>query len=282
MPLGYRNDYRINASDTAELRPVLYGLDETPVLASSISSVVFTVQYPNGEQTSDAGDIVNSGEGSGFYRWSDTEQTGRYHFIARFTLLTGEVRSSQGVFEVIDPFNPPTPTAEERIEEAVWLRLEDCFDSDDGGPWLRDMTLSYFNKTKLGNFINEALMDINLAPPATAATIGDFTMVQPDGSEDPESSILIQGVLLATIRHLMRAYTEQPALTGAQVVYDDRRDYLQRWQTIYTIEAERYARWIALWKRQFVGNHRSMLVTAKAGRLLPAPLRTRNIGRGYW
>lgn len=280
MPLGYKNDNRINAGDTAELRPVLYDMDEIPIPADELESVIFTVQYPDGEQVSDDGTIEPNG--SGFYRWPDTEFLGKYHYVARFTLSSGEVRSTQGVFEVIDPFNPPEFTAEERIEEAVWLRLEDCFDSDEGGPWLRDMTLSYFNQSKLGEFINEALMDINLAPPATAATIGDFTTVQPDGSEDPEASLLVQGVLLATIRHLMRAYTEQPALTGAQVVYDDRRDYLQRWQTIYTIEAERYARWIALWKRQFVGNHRSMLVTAKAGRLLPAPLRTRNIGRGYY
>ncbi len=280
MPLGYKNDYRVNAGDTAELRPVLYDIDEISVPEINIDSVVFTVQFPSGYQETVTGEVA--GDGTGFYRWADTDETGHYFFVARFTLASGEIRSRTGSFEVIDPFNPPELTPEERIETAVWMRLEDCFDSDEGGPWLRDMTLAYFNKTKLGEFISEALMDINLAPPATSATIGDFTMVQVDGSDDPESALLVQGVLLATIRHLMRSYTEQPALTGAQVVYDDRRDYLQRWQTIYTIEAERYARWIALWKRQFVGNHRSMLVTAKAGRLLPAPLRTRNIGRGWY
>lgn len=278
--LGYRNDHKVNVGDTAELRPVLYDIDEVPIPAADIVSVVFTVQYPNGDQATAAGTV--EGDGTGFYRWMNTEQIGHYYYVARFTLASGEIRSRTGSFNAIDPFDPPELTAEERIEEAVWMRLEDCFDSDEGGPWLRDMTLAYFNKTKLGEFISEALMDINLAPPATTATIGDFTTVQPDGSDDPESALLIQGVLLATIRHLMRAYTEQPALTGAQVVYDDRRDYLQRWQTIYTIEAERYARWIALWKRQFVGNHRAMLVAAKAGRLLPAPLRSRNIGRGMY
>jgi hypothetical protein len=280
MPLGYRNDHRVNTGDTAELRPVLYDIDEVPVVADDIDSVTFTIAYPDGLQESVSGDV--DGDGSGFYRWADTEQIGQYRYIARFVLTSGEVRSIKGVFEVIDPFNPPELTPTELIEEAVWLRIEDCFDSDLGGPWLRDMTLSYFNKTKVHEFIGEAMMDINLAPPATHATIGDFTVVQPDGSEDPEASLLIQGTLLAVIRHLMRSYTEQPALTGAQVVYDDRRDYLQRWQIIYQMESERYARWVALWKRQFVGNHRSTLVSAKAGRLLPAPLRTRNIGRGYW
>jgi hypothetical protein len=277
---GYQNTRRVNAGDTAELSPILYGIEETPIPVADIASVVFTVQYPNGDQVSDNGTLI--GDGTGFYRWADTEQVGKYHYVARFTLTSGEVRSTQGMFGVVDPFNLPELTAMERVEDAVWLRLEDCFDSDIGGPWLRDMTLSYFNKTKVSEFISEALFDINMSPPATSLSIGEFTTLQPDGSEDPESSLLVQGVLLATIRHLMRAYVEQPLLSGAQVVFDDRRDYLQRWQTIYTIEAERYARWIALFKRQYVGNHRATLVSAKAGRLLPAPLRSRNIGRGRY
>jgi hypothetical protein len=280
MPLGIRSDHRVNVGDTAELHAVLYNENEVPIPATDIDSVEFTVQAPDGEQTAEAGSVLDSGEG--FYRWATTDQLGEYIYLAQFTLLSGEIRSRRGSFEVIDPFNPPEFTAVERVENAVWLRLEDCFDSDEGGPWLRDMTLAYFNKTKIHEFITDAMFDINMAPPMTHAVIGDFTTIQVDGTDDPESTLLVQGTLLAVIRHLMRSYVEQPQLTGAQAVYEDRRDYLQRWQLIYQMEMERYNRWIVLWKRQFVGNHRSMLVSSKAGRLLPAPLRSRNIGRGYW
>lgn len=279
-PLGLRSDHRVNVGDTAELHPVLYDEFEVPVPASAITGVTFITQAPDGSQTTTVGAIKP--DGSGFLRWVGTANTGEYVYVAQFGLVSGEVRSTRGSFEVIDPFNPPSLTAIERINNAVWLRLEDCFDSDEGGPWLRDMTLAYFNKTKTGEFITDAMFDINMAPPMTHAVIGDFTTIQVDGTDDPESTLLIQGTLLAVIRHLMRSYVEQPNLTGAQVVFEDRRDYLQRWQTIYQMELERYNRWIVLWKRQFVGNHRAMLVSAKAGRLLPAPLRSRNIGRGMW
>lgn len=281
MPLGLRSDHRVNTGDTAELHAVLYDEQEIPVPAEDILSVRFTIQNPDKSQYSIDGEVQE--DGTAFARVEDTDAIGPYQWVSQFTLLSGEIRSQRGNFDVIDPFNPPEPTPLETLVDAVWLKIEDCFDSDEGGPWLRDMTLAYFDKRKIPEFVPEAMLDINVAPPETGVVLSEFTTPLPDGTPDPDMPLLTQGVLLSIIRHLMRSYVEQPNPTGAQVVFEDRRDYLERWGQIYQIELERYNRWLALWKRKMIGlGHSKLLVGAKAGRLLPAPLRTRNIGRGYY
>ena len=81
----------------------------------------------------------------------------------------------------------------------------------------------------------------------------------------------------------MRSYVEQPLPSGAQIAWQDRRDYLERWRSMYDLEMIQYERWLALWKRGFLQlGHSRLLVAAKAGRLIPAPMRARSVGRGYW
>lgn len=282
MPLGIlKPDHRVNIGDTAELRRHLYREDETAVAAADIAQVSVTIQLPDRSQVTAPGLIED--DGTGFYRWSDTDLIGLYIYIMTFTLASGEVRSVRGAFEVIDPFNPPVQTNEDRLADAVWAKLEDCFDSEEGGPWLRDMTLNYFNKDKVPEFIGAGVLLINATPPVTQLVTGDFTTLLPDGSPDPDLPILAEAVFLEVVRHLMRSYVEQPLPQGAQVVYEDRRDYLARWEEIYRIEMEYFQRVLTLWKRQFIQlGHSKILVSAKAGRLLPAPLRSRNIGRGQY
>jgi hypothetical protein len=163
----------------------------------------------------------------------------------------------------------------------VWKKLEDCFDAEDEGPWLRDMTLNYFNESKMGVFIPEALFDINERQPRTTLTI-DYFFNEP-GDPTADLPFLAQAVFIKVLRHLMRSYVEQPLPQGAQIVYEDRRDYLQRWQLIYQLELEAFEKNLGYFKRRFLGLGTSkLLVDTKAGRLLPAPLRVRTTGRGYW
>lgn len=280
MPLGLRSDHRVNLGDTAEIRRNLFNESEVLVPADDIVQVRVTVQRPDKSQTTVNGIVED--DGAGFYRWTDTVQKGEYQYVMQFTLVTGEVRSVRGSFEAVDPFNLPDPTAEEMISELVWHELEDCFDSVEGGPHLRDETLAYFDKTKIPQFIPDGLLNVNVTPPDTDLSLDTFTTLTPEGKLDKDHPIIVHGTLLAVIRHLMRSYVEQPNPTGAQVVFEDRRDYLQRWQLIYQQEEAHFLRIVTLWKRQFINLGKSkILVTAKAGRLLPAPLRTRNIGRGW-
>lgn len=222
--------------------------------------------------------------------FNDTDQVGEYVTVATFTFTTGKVKSERSDFEVSDPFNPDIGTQDTIIEHLVWDKLEDCFDSKDGGPWLREMTLNVFEKSKISDFIDEALLEINVYNPPThfdemyfvhivRDTNGVILEVSPTG----DTQILVLGTFLNVVRHLMRSYVEQPLPSGGQITYEDRRDYLQRWGTIYQIESMRYDGLLKLWKRQFLGlNQGKVLVSSKAGRLSPAPMRTRNIGRGYY
>lgn len=283
MALGFDRDYDVvNVDDTAEIYARIFDKDDSPVSANDLLGVEFTIQRPDSTSVTQTGEVQT--DGIGFLRYPTTDIVGKYPVVATFTFVSGEVRSVRADFEVIDPFNPPAPSITEIITGATWDKLEDCFDSEYGGPWLRDVTMDRFNRQKIPQFIGEALMDINLVNPPTNATADQFVIEVPAGSGTfPELPLLAEGTLLACIRHLMRSYVEQPLPSGAQIVYEDRRDYLQRWGTIYQIELQTYQRWLALWKRQFLGlGHAKVLVSSKAGRLLPAPLRARNIGRGYY
>jgi hypothetical protein len=278
--------------DTAELRPFIYNEDETPVATVDLTEVNFTVKKPDATTAIFPGDLND--DGSGFLRYEDTDQKGLYVWTAQFVFASGQKRSYRDEFNVYNPMEVPPQTRANEIAEQVWLRLEDCFDSDEGGPWLRDMTLSYFDPTKIERFVAEGLLEINTWPPVTNLDLGFFTaqVIDPDPAlptgtmqPDPDRIVIVQGTLLAVIKHLMRSYVEQPAIQGANAVYEDRRDYLQRWQQIYTLEEAEWRRMIALWKRQFLNYGRgSLLVGSKAGRLYGPggnSFRRWNAMRGY-
>lgn len=289
MALGYRRpeDMKVvNKDDSAELYSYVAPSAEYNATPEDVVTVDFTIIAPDGTETNQNGEVLE--DGGGFTRFTGTDQVGEYRVLSRFTFASGEVRSETYSFEVEDPLNPPPPTKAEEIADAVWFRFEDLFDSELGGPWLRDMTLRYFDKRKFPGFIGEALVDINMMPPMTNATILDFTTPVATGNvdidgPDIDQPILVLGVELQVIRHLMRSYVEQPLLAGGNVTYEDRRDYLERWEKIYQIELERYTHYLKLWKRQFLGlGHSKVLVTSKAGRLYGPGMRTRNVGRGYY
>ena len=283
MSLGYDREQNIvNLNDTAEIRAPLFDREDNQVTSNDILAVEFVIQKPDKTKTDPLlGEIEN--DGTGVLKWSDTDQSGQYLVVATFTLISGK-SSVRADFEVQDPFLDEAPSPSWVIADAAWRKIEDCFDAEDEGPWLRDMSLNYFNKHKMEQFIDEALFDINQQHPPTGLTIGAFAYKQGDATfANADLPLIAQGVFICVVRHLMRSYTEQPNPVGAQIAWHDRRDYLQRWQTVYAIEKEQYMRMLALFKRRFLGlGYARALVSSKAGRLMPAPMRTRNVGRGYW
>jgi len=284
MPLGSPSDIgTVNQGDSAELYSYVYEDSGMPTDAANIDSVDFIIQRPDESKVTLSGTI--QADGAGFLRYNDTDDLGEYLALARFTLHDGTVTSSRIDFQVVDPFDPVAPTPTQAIAEATWMLLEDCFDSEEGGPWLRDMTLAYFNQSKVAAFIPYAMIEINATQPMTHLTANDFAQIQADGSPNPALPIAAMGTLIQVIRHLMRSYVEQPTTQGAQVVYEDRRDYLQRWASILQMIEPDYQRLVILWKRQFLNLGKSaLLVHSKAGRLYGpgAPnLRARFPGRGF-
>lgn len=284
MSLGFERDQNVvNLSDTAPLRAFLYDEDDKPLTNEDVVAVSFVVQKPDKTKTTVAGIIED--DGSGTAAFNGTDQVGQYIVVASFTTVEDGTQSTRADFEVVDPFLDSTPSPSWVVADAAWSKLEDCFDGEDEGPWLRDMTLNTFNKTKMEKFIEEALFDINQQNPPTDLRLSSFAYQDGAGNTfaTADLPLITSGVLVAVIRHLMRSYVEQPNPVGAQIAWHDRRDYQQRWQQIYQIELEQYRRILALFKRRYLGlGDSKLLLSSKAGRLIPAPMRTRNVGRGYW
>lgn len=283
MSLGVRfNIGSVNIGDTAELKAALR-VNDVPVPAEDIASVIFTIQKP-GSGLAGPFDGEVEEDGQGYYQWTETEEIGEYLAQAQFLLLTGEKRSVMVNFTVEDPFDMTPLTPEELVVDSVWFRLEDAFDSTEGGPWLRDVTLAHFDRNKIGKFIPEVLLDINVQMPPSNVTLSEFTTPNSDGSPNELLPLLAKGVLCKTIQHLIRSYVEQPVPQGAQIVYEDRTRYKDSWTAVYTAEHEDYIAMVRLWKRTMLNlGHSALLVSSKAGRLYYGNiLRSRNISRGFF
>src|ERR1035437_2288036 len=236
----------IKVGDTAELYASLR-VDEQPISPDQVEQVNFVIQKPDGTKTTDIGLVQDNGQG--FYRWTDTSNAGPYLVQAQFTLVSGEVRSVMSNFVVIDPFaDLPAPTPMQIITDSVWLRLEDCFDTTEGGPWLKEKSLYNFDENKIAIFIPEALLDINVQMPPSSFDLAFFATPIHTPGDNPNQPILTKAALVLTIRHLMRSYTEQPMPTGAQVVWQDRTRYQQLWKAIYDVESADYIQAVRLWK----------------------------------
>ena len=228
------------------------------------------------------GEVEENGEG--YLQWTKTEESGQYLVQAQFTLITQEVKSVMINFAVDDPFNIPPPTEPQLVAEEVWLRFEDTFDSVEGGPILRDYTLSHFDVKKIERFIPEALLDINVQMPPTQYSISYFAKPLGNGEINPLMPLLSKGVMCKVLLHMVRSYIEQPVPQGAQIAYEDRTRYAQAWQSAYTVEREDWISMVRLYKRQELNlGHSALLVGSKAGRLFfNGTWRTQNIGRGFF
>ena len=205
---------------------------------------------------------------------ADANQAGAYQGRSTFTLADGTVKSQPFEFDVFDPLFVSTTDIDKTVD-VTWMMLEDCFDSEEGGPYLRDATLRYFNKQKVKDLADQALMAINLKPPVSAFTQDSF----PYGTARP---LLAKAMLIQAIKHLMRSYVEQPLVDGGGVAYLDRRDYLNRWQVIYQQELDEFGHWLALFKRGYYEfGSASILVDMKSGRRQIYPPSIRSRGR-WW
>jgi hypothetical protein len=301
MSLGYDRQTKIVAlNDSARLVARLYDDKEQLYSYEDLAAVTFTIQRPadranddntnqrnNSEYASPPEQIVRDGEilenGTGVVvlgGTGETDRLGHHIVVATFELVDGTIKSTRCDFEIFDPF-AVIDTPIRVVADGVWTKLEDCFDAENEGPWVQDMTLHFFREEKMEKFINDALFDINYQNPPTNVGVTGF--VGGDNVPTSDYPLLVQAIFVQVLRHIMRSYVEQPLPTGAQIAYQDRRDYLQRWQSMYELELEQYMRWLALWKRGFLQlGHSRLLVSAKAGRLIPAPMRARSVGRGYW
>lgn len=178
-----------------------------------------------------------------------TTQAGLYRGACRFTLPDNTIRSQPVTFETIDPLaDRVNLTNKDGAIELTWLKLEDLFDSELGGPHLMDVTKAGFTRDKVALLLPDALYKINNTyQPATGYDSSTFPY-------DQHLPLLSQALLVQSIRHLMRSYVEQYNPVGSgNITYFDRRDYLNRWQQVYQVEDQQLEQWIDLFKRDQMG-----------------------------
>jgi hypothetical protein len=121
------------------------------------------------------------------------------------------------------------------IVESVVFRFGDLFDSPMGGPHLQVYFQTHFGRGRLAQLLQVAVGKLN-------------TIAQPHQTYSLDESnpfpfakwgaILDQALFVQAIRHLIRSYVEQPSVEGVTVARMDRRDYMQRWQEVLTIEQD--------------------------------------------
>lgn len=249
---------RVYKGDTALVEASLF--DEDGVTPLPASTVEYSIKKPDGDVFSAS--PMNIEETLASIAFNDTTEPGQYLAQVTFTLNDPDAtrRSTVLSFEVVDPLESSSPnvgdTDVDSVVDRSWMKLEDLFDSELGGPHLRDRTMATFSRDKMARLLPDALYNINnYYQPSTAYTETDF----PYSTQTP---LLSQALLVETIRHLMRSYTEQPQPMGQGTpTYFDRRDYLNRWQLVLQQEEDRLTMWMDLFKRGLMGfGHTSILV----------------------
>lgn len=237
---------RVYRGDTAPIDVSLF--DEDGISPIPVTDVSWQIRKPDGTVVSGGPSPIEVSETT--ISFSDTDDPGVYTGQITFTLPDTTKRSSIVSFEVVDPLET-TNQSSTPIDGAVdfaWMKLEDMFDSQLGGPYLRDVTKNGFDREKLKRFLPSALYYVNnYYQPATGYDDTTFPF-------DQHTPLLAQALLVEGIRHLMRSYVEQPSPAGpGQPSWFDRRNYLDRWKIVLQDELNTLNMWLDLFKRDQMG-----------------------------
>lgn len=138
------------------------------------------------------------------------------------------------VGEAAPAYDALTPELQVLVDR-VWVRFADVFDSVFGGPHLQTYFQAHFNRGRLAQLLHTAVGRLNtVAQPHQTYTI--------DGSKpfpiEQWGYLLEHALYVETIKHLIRSYVEQPDWVGVNVARADRRDYMNRWESVLASEVD--------------------------------------------
>jgi len=154
-------------------------------------------------------------------------------------------------YEVLEPMPFYEALSDDQkfvIEQTTWT-MGDLFDSTTGGPNLIEQFQTHYNYERLAQLLSVAVSRINVQ----GAIMTDYIVGPGENRPFPSHSlnVLFLAHYVEVIRHFCRTYVEQPQVMGSPgVSYLDRRDYLQRWQSILKDEQEELKNAIRLFKRK--------------------------------
>ncbi len=165
------------------------------------------------------------------------------------------------------------------IIESVWTRFADLFDSPLGGPHIQVYFQSHFGRGRLAQLLGIAVGRLNtIAQPHQTYSLDAHHNPFPFAKWGP---LLEQALFVETLKHLVRSYAEQPVATGVTVARMDRRDYMDRWQSILTMEREELQTQLGVFKIAHMGLGRPHVTVAGGlyGNYTPNRLPTSAIAR---
>jgi hypothetical protein len=167
--------------------------------------------------------------------------------------------------------NLPAPMQE--LVESVWIRFADLIDSPAGGPNI--IATPYFqahwSRGRVSQLMNIALSKLNtISQPWSSYTV--------DGSGGAVFPVQLWGGLLSQwtyiecVKHLIRSYTEQPAVVGSgSITRLERRDYAERWRAALSDEEAELKSMLDTFKIRHMGlgNPRVLVAGGTYGRYAP-------------
>lgn len=171
----------------------------------------------------------------------------------RWDYATDTIAQTYGLDIEIGPTAPAYDALAEdwkTLVEGAWVKFADLFDSPYGGPHLQVYAQTRFNRNRMAQLLGDALGNLNAAssPHASYAMNGqDFPMVE-------WGNLLTESLYIEILKHLVRSYVEQPeVILGTAISRLDRRDYMQRWQEILTIERDEFERDLTRYRKAHLG-----------------------------
>jgi hypothetical protein len=162
------------------------------------------------------------------------------------------------------------PETQDFLEQQVWVRFADLFDSPGGGPNLQAYFQAHWSRGRAAQMMGIALMKIN----AVGQPWSNYTL---DGVDGPMYSYQFWGGLLASytycemVKQLIRSYTEQPQFSGPPVARMERRDYADRWRQVLQDEQAELRGLLDVFKIRHIlnGSPRVLVSGGSYGRYAP-------------
>lgn len=223
--------------------------------------------------------LVSSGtqatyESTGTYQYtlssSNTSILGNYQVNWSYK-ISGSPRQYQDNFIITDqmPYWQNLTYDERQLVANIVHRLDRSFDSTSGGPYLQEMQQSGFNMYEdVAMIMSTEAMDYcnyEFQPIFQPSYEVGANAIAPWPST--YYGVLATQTYAHFIKHIARNYIEQPMPEGMTATWMNRRDYYNRWWSLYEFEKEIADKQLRQMKRNYmVGSKRSMLV---AGGLIP-------------
>ncbi len=163
-----------------------------------------------------------------------------------------QIQSQMPVYDKLSP-------GEKLVVEQVSWMLGDLFDSTEGGPYLAEQFQTHFDYERIAQLQTIAVIRLNTTGfPITNWGVGEGATPVPG----KYSGLMVLATYFEVVRHLIRSYVEIANRVNANITYLDRRDYMNRWQSILATEWPEYQHTVKMAKRDLLSLGRGSLLVA--------------------